>query len=176
MTHSEIIAYHCRKVILQKVVLFIYSGMCTKACTRMNYSVISVLPFLTWSFQCECSCPWTSIRISFVKTNLNSHFKSKACNLIRNMILSNSEDKNIFRNLHYIPMNKLLRKISLTFHDWENCVVLSPVFAYKHNTTEHVIPRLPAWGRFIWGVISPIWIRSTVVMIIIIPRLKTSRW
>lgn len=60
------------------------------------------------------------------------------------MILSKSEDKNIFRNLHYIPMNKLLRKISLMSHDGENCVVLLPVSAYKHNTTEHVSPRLPA--------------------------------
>lgn len=73
------------------------------------------------------------------KDNLNSHFKSKECNLIRNMVLSKSEDKNIVRNLNYIPMNKLFRKISLMSYDWENCVVLLPVLTYKQNTKAHVI-------------------------------------
>lgn len=76
--------------------------------------------------------------------------------MIRNIISSKSKDKNIFRNLHYIPMNKLLRKISLMSYDWENSVLLLPALIYKQNTMEHVILRLPAWGRFTWEIISPL--------------------
>lgn len=155
----------------------IYHSPCTKACTKINYSVMSVLLLLTWSFQYECSCPSASIRrILLVKTNLNSHFKSKECNLIGNMILSKSKDKNIFRNLYHTSMNTLLRKISLMSYDWENCVVLLPVLIYKQNTKEHVILWLPVRGRFIWGIISPIWIRSIMIVILIISRLRTNSW
>lgn len=74
---------------------------------------MSLLLLLTWSSECECTRPWTSIRIScFSKANLNSHSKLEEYNSIRNMILSKTDGKSIFRNLHYIPMNKLLRNIS----------------------------------------------------------------
>lgn len=148
---------------------------CTKTWPKINYPFMSVLLLLTWCFEYECSCLWTSISIPcFRKANLNSNFKSKEYNLNRNVILSKSEGKNIFRNsLH--SHKQIVNEISLVCQDWRLVWFIASVkLQAEYNGT--CGSRTASTRKIYLGEIWPIQIRSIVIMTIIIPRLRRSSW